>query len=302
MLEINLKQLEAFVTTAEYSSFTKAAEALYLTQSTVSAHINSLEQVLGVRLIQRGSRRRVQLTTEGKQAYDMAKEILNRCQSLQNLGSTIEQCQLAVGASSVPSQYLVPELMSGFLSRNPDSRYVLQRGDSDKIHRLLKQGDVRIGFVGAAMDRENYNYHVVTGDRLVLITANTESYRKLKSAGTSGRELLHEPMILREVSSGTRKAMEAYLNRLGVPVRSLDLVAQIDNTEAIKSSVSRGIGVSVVSELTVREELESGKLLSFDLDAGGLFRNIYLTWRKDIVLTSVEKKFVEFVMAQSEKM
>lgn len=302
MLEINLKQLEAFVTTAEYSSFTKAAEALYLTQSTVSAHINAMEQVLGVRLIQRGSRRRVQLTAEGKQAYDLAKEILNRCHSLQNLGNTIEQCQLAVGASSVPSQYLVPELMSGFLSRNPDSRYVLQRGDSDRIHRLMKQGDVRIGFVGAALNREEYNYHVVTGDRLVLITANTENYRRLKRAETTGRELLHEPMILREESSGTRKAMEAYLNRCNIPARSLDLVAQIDNTEAIKSSVIRGIGVSVVSELTVREELESGKLLSFDLDSGGVFRNIYLTWRKDIVLTNVEQKFVEFVKAQSDKM
>ncbi len=302
MLEINLKQLEAFVTTAEYSSFTKAAEALYLTQSTVSAHINSMEQVLGVRLIQRGSRRRVQLTTEGKQAYDMAKDILNRCHSLQNLGTTIEQCQLAVGASSVPSQYLVPELMSGFLNENPESRYVLQRGDSDRIHHLLKQGDVRIGFVGAANDRENYNYHVVTGDRLVLITANTEEYRKHKRAGTTGRQLLHEPMILREVSSGTRKAMETYLNHLDVPVRSLNLVAQIDNTEAIKSSVSRGIGVSVVSELTVREDLESGKLLSFDLDSGGVYRNIYLTWRKDITLTSAEKKFVAYVLSQSEKM
>lgn len=302
MLEINLKQLEAFVTTADFSSFTKAAEALYLTQSTVSSHINSLELVLGTRLIQRGSRRRVQLTPEGKQAYEMAKEILNRCESLQNLGSIIEQCQLSVGASSVPSQYLVPELMSGFLSKNPDSRYVLQRGDSDRIHILLKQGDIRIGFVGAAMDRENCHYHVVTGDRLVLITANNEVYRKLKSNGTSGRKLLHEPMILREVSSGTRKAMEAYLNRIGIPVRSLDLVAQIDNTEAIKSSVSRGIGVSVVSELTVREELESGKLLSFDLDSGGLFRNIYLTWRKDIVLTSVEKRFIDYVMSQSNEM
>ena len=302
MLEINLKQLEAFVTTAEYSSFTKAAEALYLTQSTVSAHINSMEQTLGVRLIQRGSRRRVQLTVEGKQAYDMAKEIISRCQTLQNLGNTMEQCQLAVGASSVPSQYLVPELMSGFLSTNPDSRYVLQRGDSDRIHHLLKQGDVRIGFVGAAQDRENYHYHVVAGDRLVLITANSDYYRKLKAAGTSGRELLHEPMILREISSGTRRAMETYLNRLGVPVRSLDLVAQIDNTEAIKSSVSRGIGVSVVSELTVREELESGKLLSFDLDSGGLFRNIYLTWRKDMPLSGVEKKFVDYVIQKSKEM
>ena len=81
MLEINLKQLEAFVTTAEYASFTKAAEALYLTQSTVSAHINALEEILQMRLIQRGARRRVQLTPEGKQAYDMAKEIINRCRA-----------------------------------------------------------------------------------------------------------------------------------------------------------------------------------------------------------------------------
>jgi len=301
MLDINLKQLEAFVTTAEYSSFTKAAEALYLTQSTVSAHISALEQVLQVRLIQRGSRRRVQLTNEGKQAYDMAKEILNRCHSLQNLGTAIEQCQLAVGASSVPSQYLLPELMSGFSAENPESRYVLQRGDSDRIHRLLKQGDVRIGFVGAAMDRENYHYHAVVGDRLVLITANTEAYRKLKRSGTTGRELLHQPMILREESSGTRKAMEAYLSRCGISPRSLDLVAQIDNTEAIKSSVSRGIGISVVSELTVREEVAAEKLLSFDLDSGGVFRNIYLCWRKDATLTSVEKKFVEYVLSQSEE-
>ena len=301
MLEINLKQLEAFVTTADYSSFTKAAEALYLTQSTVSAHINALEQTLQVRLIQRGSRRRVQLTQEGRQAYELAKEILNRCQTLQNLGSTIEQCQLAVGASSVPSQYLLPELMSGFLGENPDSRYVLQRGDSDRIHQLLKQGDVRIGFVGAAQDREHYHYHVVTGDRLVLITANTEVYRKLKRTGITGRGLLHQPMILREESSGTRKATESYLSRCGISPRNLDLVAQIDNTEAIKSSVSRGIGVSVVSELTVREEVASGKLLSFDLDSGGVFRNIYLTWRKDISLTSVEKKFVEYVLSHSEK-
>lgn len=301
MLEINLKQLEAFVTTAEYASFTKAAEALYLTQSTVSAHINALEQILQIRLIQRGARRRVQLTPEGKQAYDMAKEIIGRCRAMEKIGSTIEQCQLSVGASSVPAQYLLPELMSGFLESNPESRYMLQKGDSDKIHQMLKREEVRIGFVGAAMDREKHHYHVVTGDRLVLITANTDSYRKQKRSGVTGRQLLHQPMILREESSGTRKAMESYLARCGISARTLNLVAQIDNTEAIKSSVIRGIGVSVVSELTVREEIESGKLLSFDLDSGGVFRNIYLVWRKDITLTSVEKKFVDYVLSKSEE-
>ena len=81
-------------------------------------------------------------------------------------------------------------------------------------------------------------------------------------------------------------------------VRSVDVAEHMGFS---KPSVSRGMGVSVVSELTVREELESGKLLSFDLDSGGVYRNIYLTWRKDIVLTAVEQKFVEYVKSRSEK-
>ena len=301
MLEINLKQLEAFVTTAEYSSFTKAAEALYLTQSTVSAHISTLEQLLHVRLIQRGARRRVQLTPEGRQAYDMAKDILTRCQSFETLGHNFENCQLAVGASSVPAQYMLPELMSGFLNENTDTRYVLLRGDSQRIHQMLQQGEVRLGFVGAALDRDKYHYDALLGDRLVLITANTEAYRAMKRENITGRELLDRPMILREDTSGTRKAMEAYLNRCGLALRNLNLVAQIDNTEAIKSSVARDMGVSVVSGLAVKEEVESGRLLSFDLDAGGVFRNIYLVRRKDAVLTPVEEKFVRYILQTSEE-
>lgn len=98
MLEINLKQLEAFVTTAEYCSFTQAASALYLTQSTVSAHINSLEQILGARLIQRGARQPVMLTERGRQVYEEAKEILDRCRRLQGAGAQTGDRQLRVGA------------------------------------------------------------------------------------------------------------------------------------------------------------------------------------------------------------
>lgn len=301
-MEINLKQLQAFVTTVENSSFTRAAQMLDLTQSTVSAHISALEENLGVRLIQRGSRRRIQLTQEGRQAYDLAREILSRCETLQNLSHIFEKNQLSVGASSVPAQYLLPELMSGFLTQYPDSRYVLTRGDSTRIHELLSRGEIRIGFVGAVSDREKCHYHAITGDRLVLITANNDFFGQLKLRGANGRELLTQPMILREETSGTRRAMETYLHRCNIPMRSLNLIAQIDNTEAIKSSVSRGIGVSVVSELTVREDVAAGRLLSFDLDAGGVFRNIYLSWRKDILLTDVEEKFVKYVIAHSEKL
>ena len=301
MLEINLKQLEAFVTTAEYCSFTQAASALYLTQSTVSAHINSLEQILGARLIQRGARQPVMLTERGRQVYEEAKEILDRCRRLQGAGAQTGDRQLRVGASTVPGKYLLPDFMSGFLGQFPQSQYVVLRGDSAQIHQFLAQARVRIGFVGAAMDRQNCVYHAIAEDRLVLITANREPYRSLCAQKVPGRTLLDRPFILREPTSGTRQAMEDYLRRCGLSREVLHPVAEIDNPEAIKSSVSRGIGVSVVSQLSVREELAGGKLLSFDLDAEGVFRKIYLTWRKDTALTMVEQGFIDYVRKSARK-
>ena len=174
MLEINLKQLESFVATVEHSGFTAAAAALYLTQS-----------------------------TEGQNVYVQAREILNRCERLQALGPA-EQPPLRLGASTAPGQGLLPELLTGFLQRCPDSRYVLLRGDSARIHSLMLESRVHLGFVGAAMDPRRFVYHPIANDRLVLIAPNREPYPTLRRQGVSGLTLLTEqPLIRREPASGT---------------------------------------------------------------------------------------------------
>lgn len=295
MLKINLKQLETFVATAEFSSFTKAAEVVYLTQSTVSSHISGLEETLGVRLIQRGARQRVSLTKEGELVYREAKDILDRCQTLQDLKNHDRLNQLVIGASSVPGQCLLPEIMGDFLREYPDSHYIQLRGDSIRIHQYLAQGKANLGFVGIATTPKEYHYHPVAEDRLVLITANTEPYRTLHRQRVSGLELLNLPMILREENSGTRQEMERYLLRNDISPEELNIVAQIDNPEAIRSSVSRGLGVSIMSVLAAREYLLAGRLLRFELGDQGAFRKIYLCWRKDALLTPAEENFREFV-------
>lgn len=298
MLNINLKQLEAFVTTAEYSSFTKAAEELFLTQSTVSSHISALEKTLGVRLIQRSARQRVTLSKEGEQVYRDAKEILDRCQALQDLKKQNDRNQLIIGASSVPGQCLMPEIMSDYLACCPDCHYIQLRGDSSRIHEFLAQRKANLGFVGIAANPKEYNYHPVAEDRLVLITANKEPYRTLHRQGASGLDLLHMPMILREENSGTRQEMERYLRNLQIAPEQMNVVAQIDNPEAIRSSVSRGLGISIMSVLAAREYLLSERLLSFELGDQGAFRKIYLCWRKDALLSPGEQKFLEFVQTR----
>lgn len=298
MLNINLKQLEAFVAAAEFSSFTKAAEVLGLTQSTVSSHVRLLETTLGVRLIQRSARQRVTLTKEGETIYREARDILARCQALQDLGNHDNQRQLVIGASTVPGQCLLPEIMADYLQQHPDVRYVQLRGDSEQIHQYLAQGKANVGFVGIAADPKQYCYHPIAEDRLVLITANQEPYRTMQQQGLSGLALLDRPMILREESSGTRREMERHFARSGIRWEQFNIVAQIDNPEAILSSVSRGLGVSVMSVLAAREELLCGRLLSFELGDQGAFRKIYLTWRKDAILTSGEAAFLDFVRSR----
>lgn len=299
MLDFNLKQLEVFVAVAELNSFTRAAEELYLTQSTVSAHISGLERALGRQLFTRNARRRVTLTQEGKRIYPRIKEILSRCRSLQSAWEETEDSQLLLGASTVPAQYVLPQLLTGFLKQRPDSRYLLKRGDSSQISQLLLSGEIRIGFVGTALEPQMLEYVPLVRDRLVLVTANVPRYQKFHSRGAFGRELLEEPIVAREEGSGTERTVASYLRQIGFSSEKLNIVARIDNPEAIKKMVERGMGVTILSELSVHEAVESGKLLSFDLDAGGLERNIYMAFRRELSANRLEQAFMTFVRKQS---
>ena len=104
MLDINLRQLEVFAVTAEYGSFTRAADVLYLSQSTVSSHIRGLEETLGTPLFDRSARRKVVLTEEGKRIYPTVREIVDRCRRLQDALPETAGTILTVGASTVPAQ------------------------------------------------------------------------------------------------------------------------------------------------------------------------------------------------------
>lgn len=297
MLDISIRQLEVFVATAEYCSFTRAAEDLHLTQSTVSMHIRTLEEMLNVCLIERGARRKVVLTEEGKRVYSAAKDILERVEALQEHRMEGEEEVLRIGTSTVPAQYLLPKLLSGFLKKHAAVRYILRRGDSEQILSCVRKGEVRIGLTGYRDGDRALVFQEIARDHLVLITENSEAYRALQAAGQQGQDLLHLPMIAREESSGTQHAADAFLQRLGV--REPHVVARMDNPETIKTSVAEGLGVSVISDLAVSAEVKAGKLLAFPFTPQEEARKLYLVWRRDALLTSTEIRFIQYVKAQT---
>lgn len=231
MNDISLKQLEIFVAVVEYGGFTRAAEELFFNQSTVSAHISLLEQALGKELFVRSNRRHVRLTKEGEQVYPIARRILNDCAALRALFSDADSAPVvALGASTVPGQYLVPGYLAAFLKREPEFRYSLRRGDSEQVHRMLKSGQIAVGFVGAVSEPENVDYFPLYDDRLVLAAPNNEHYHMLRERGVYGRELLlEEPFVSREEGSGTDASLQNYLRTLGLSHDMLHVVARVDD-------------------------------------------------------------------------
>ena len=297
MLDISIRQLEVFVATAEYCSFTKAAEDLHLTQSTVSMHIRTLEEVLDACLIERGARKKIILTEEGKRVYSIAKDILARVEALQEHRTDGGEELLRIGTSTVPAQYLLPKLLSGFLKKHNRVKYILRRGDSEHILEYIRKGEVRIGLTGYKNGDRSLIFQEIARDHLVLITENNEAFRAMQAEEKTGKELLDLPMIAREESSGTQHAADAFIQKLGV--KELNIVARMDNPESIKVSVAEGIGVSIISDLAASAEVKAGKLLAFPFKPQTEERKLYIVWPKEALLTSAELKFIQYVKSQT---
>lgn len=293
MGDITLRQIEAFIAVASCGSFSRAAEELFLNQSTVSTHIGELEHSLGVRLFIRGSRK-VSMTEEGMLAYPLARKISEDCAELATMFGDAGQL-LLLGASSVPGRYLLPGYMTQYIKQQPDCRYQLRLGDTEQVHELLKTGEIRIGFVGAMSDREGTEYYPLAEDRLVMIAPNENAYKQMKSSGCFGRELLSRPMIAREEGSGTDRSLMDYLRETGYPTEQLNIVARVNDPEAIKQMVSQGAGIAVISARAVEKEAREGSLLIFEIDSTPLRRNIYLAWRRDTAFAAGETEFMHFL-------
>lgn len=293
MQTLNLKQLEAFCAVVERGSFTAAAEALYLAQSTVSGHILSLEKDIGVPLLVRSGKRRITLTEEGRRVYDHAHTILQSCAELSRELEEQTSREVSLAASSIPMQYILPQLISEFHRENPDFRFLLRSGDSAAVHAAVLQGETHIGFVGAVLNTRELTYDCIATDPLVLVTPDTPRYRVMFDAGESGNALLGEPLIFREGGSGTQLAGQKFFTENGIDSGALNIVARIDNSEAVLRAVACGLGCAVVSGLAAGATKE---LLSFPLVGKNNEREIYMIRSRDRRPTKSARAFIDFLL------
>lgn len=275
---MELKQLEAFVSVADCLSFSKAAESLYLTQPTVSAHISSLEKELGTKLFDRTTKS-LKLTGEGKKLYPYASRILELKETAESLMKEHQEVNLCVGASTVPASYLLPDIIAKFNDKYPETHFRIRQGNSLEIEEMTADGTVELGIIGQEPSDAKLTAEKLCRDRIVLVIPANEYFTKLWNEGAGPERFLEEPVILREDGSGTQKAADRFLQGIKT-AEGLNITARCNNQETIKRMVAAGAGVSVMSYYAARDLEATGKVYCCELDLPE-DRDFYIIYRKD---------------------
>lgn len=273
---MELKQLRSFAAVVRYGSFTRAAENTYLSQPTISTHIRALEEELNTQLLLRDTKN-LRVTPRGQELYECACRMLELQDNLLQRWRQSDQHIIQLGASTIPSAYILPEVLPLYGKQNPGSYFVVHQSDSRQVIEGVAGGLFDVGMSGMPCQDEAIRCEPFFRDRMVLITPVSRRFLAMQSQGQDAlAELLHEPIILREAGSGSQKSADRFLAQMGLRENELRVTARVNDQESIKNLVSGGLGVSIVSEKAVRDFVAEKRLLAFPLPPGSAERDLYL--------------------------
>lgn len=296
---MDLKTLEAFCRIVELRSFTRAAEAVSLTQPTVSGHIKDLEAELGLPLLDRAGRT-VTPTRAGEILYGYARRILGlRAEAQQAIGEHKGGLtgDLALGGSSIPGAYVLPLLIAAFKQDHPEAAVTLHVRDSRDIVRGVGDGTYEVGMVGARFEEGRVRYDRYAQDELVLAVPQSHPWAARDAVRL--RDLIGQPIVMRERGSGTRKVMEKALAEHTVDSHRLRVVLEVTSNEAVRQAVKAGAGVAVISRRAVQDDIRCGLLAALRFQGVRLVRDFFLVTHRTRSRSPLGNAFATFVWASA---
>jgi len=281
---------------AEVKSFSKAANDLCITQPTVSGHILALEQSLSLRLFDRKAKE-TRLTKAGEVFLGYATKILTARQDLVNALSEFSQGirgELSLGASTIPGEYLLPKLMSGFKSEHPNITFSLKIADTKEIVECVLQGNVEIGMTGAKLNHHSLQYERYEEDEIIVIGPSDHPLAKKRRVHFD--DLSREPWIIREEGSGTQMVVEQALRKKGRSLKQLNVVMEMGSTSSVKEGVKARVGLAFISKRAAEEELNQGLLSRIDTDGvEPILRQFYVLSHRGRTPSPMGKEFLRFL-------
>ena len=254
------RRLQVFHTVARLLSFTKAAEALHMTQPAVTFQVRQLEEYFNTRLFDR-THNRITLTEVGDKVYEYAEKIFEQYALMEN---TVKEMTgdingvLMIGASTTIAEYMLPILLGDFKIKYPEVRIRLRVSNTDEIVSMVESNTIDLGVVEAPVANKSLVVTLCRMDQLVAIVPPNHPLSQLQEV--SVKELVSYPYISREEGSGTREVINEYFNRANLSFYDLNIVMELGSPEAIKGAVASGMGVSILSRAAIQKDLQLGLL------------------------------------------
>ncbi|TVY08732.1 selenium metabolism-associated LysR family transcriptional regulator [Paenibacillus cremeus] len=279
-MALNFHQLHIFYTVAEKGSFSHAAQALHMTQPAVTMQVQSLEDYFGTKLFVR-STKRVELTEAGRTLLPYAKqsiELIKETDIGMSRFTHMLEDRLHLGASLTVGEYILPRLLGPFSAEYPNISVSMKVINTKQILEEVLAHQLTFGLIEAEVSHPDVHTEAVLSDELKLIVPRNHPLASKERITIE--DMLLYPFVLREQGSGTRRVMEEELAKAGCDPRAIKIVMELGSTGAVKSAVEAGLGISVLSQSSVKHEAALGVLHVKSVEGVSFsrsFRAIYLS-------------------------
>lgn len=292
---MELKHLLSYTTVVRLGSFSRAAEELYIAQPTISLHIRQLEEELQTKLLLRTTKS-IEVTEKGREVYEYAASILQLRDRITEKCSEGDRRIIRLGASTIPSAYILPEVLPAYVKRHPATYFTIDQGDSRSVTEKVAEGVIDIGLVGMKPALPEITAEPFYEDTVVIITPVREPFLSMKEEGrTDLKALFAEPVILREEGSGSRKAAADFLAAAGYSEEELTVAARTNDPEAIKNLVARGLGISLISSKAAENYSRENRVLVFSFPEISGHRQFYIAAKKHAALPERTMSFLRYL-------
>ncbi|HHU53823.1 MAG TPA: LysR family transcriptional regulator [Clostridiaceae bacterium] len=292
---MQIKQLEALVNVIDFGSFSKAAEATYLSQPTISSHIRTLEREVGTKLVVR-STKEIYPSHAGKVLYEYAKEILKLREramiELKHETSSISGT-LQIGVTEFPSECFLPEFISKFSEKYEELTFKIINYSNQDISEAILNNGVEVSISESDIEKRNITLEPIADIQYVFITPENNKYTKMQEEGVGLVELLkNSRFILSKDGSVLYQNLIRYISSIGLERRDLNIIASMQNVRGIIEAVRNGLGISLVP---VQYLTDKDGLLIFgkNTDSKYLNRNLFLAYHSNKPLSPAAEVFVQ---------
>lgn len=295
---MDIRQIETFVEVVRLESFSKAAEKLFITQPTVSNHITALEKEVGSELIDR-SGRLFRITPTGQILYEHAEKIIDQINNAKYEIDAYDQGlqgKISILSSSIPREYILPDLIKSFLEEHPKISFSLQGSDSKEAIKKILTYENDFAIVGKMNDNPKLDFVKLVKDSSVLIVPN-DKFENLNNGDTvKFEDILDENFILREYGSASLETIINAIYQSSKDARKLRIVGTCDDNEAIKSLVSKGVGLSFMNKIAVERDIKEKRFKYLNIKGVDFSRDFYFLYHREKPLSPLGKRFKDFVL------